>query len=111
MSGHDFSFNINSPITLAASGSGDYKGYLIILDGSPSSHPTCTINGGSYLTLTGTIFAPFCNITINGDNNSNSIFNTQVIGWDLKLNGGSTIDFTYDPSKIATSKRKVGLMR
>jgi putative Flp pilus-assembly TadE/G-like protein len=110
--GVDFNFNINSPITLAAPHTGSvYDGYIIIQEGSPSSIGSCTINGGSYLTLTGTIFAPYCNITINGDNNSNSIYNTQVIGWDLKLNGGSTIDFTYHPSDNAKSKRKVGLMR
>jgi len=110
-SGHDFSTSINSPIWLNASNSGEYAGYLMIMDGSMSSIQTCTINGGSYLDINGTIFAPYCNITINGDNSSNSNFNAQVIGWDIKLNGNSTINFNYDPSQNAESKRRVGLMR
>ena len=83
----------------------------MIMDGSMSSIQTCTINGGSYLDMNGTIFAPYCNITINGDNSSNSDFNAQVIGWDIKLNGNSTINFNYDPSQNAENKRRVGLMR
>ena len=110
-SGHSFSISINSPISLNPSTSGDYAGYLIILNGNSSSIETCTINGGSYLDLNGTIFAPYCNITINGDSNSNSSFNAQVIGWEVKLNGNNTINFTYDPGDNAQNKRRVGLMR
>jgi Flp pilus assembly protein TadG len=109
--GHDFSFNINSPIRLDASASGDYQGFLIILDGNPNTHPNCTINGGSYLTLKGTIFAPYCNITINGDNTTISSFNAQIIGWDVKLNGGNVINIQYDPADNAQLKRRVGLMK
>jgi hypothetical protein len=109
--GHDFSLSINSPITLDASKSGDYKGYLIILDGTLSSIQNCTINGGSYLVVNGTIFAPYCNVTINGDNNTDSQFNAQVIGWDIKLNGNNTLNFFYDPGDNARNKRRVGLMR
>jgi putative Flp pilus-assembly TadE/G-like protein len=110
-SGHTFNTSINSPITLNASTSGEYKGYLIILDGNMNSIQNCTINGGSYLDMNGTIFAPYCNITINGDNSTSSDFNAQVIGWDVKLNGNNTINFTYDPNNIPTIKRRVGLMR
>jgi hypothetical protein len=109
--GHDFSFNINSPINLNASDSGDYQGFLVILDGDPNTHPNCTINGGSYLTLNGTIFAPYCNITINGDNSTTSNFNAQIIGWDVKLNGGNVINIHYNPADNAKIKRRVGLMK
>jgi Putative Flp pilus-assembly TadE/G-like len=110
-SGHTFNTSINSPIWLNASTSGEYTGYLIILDGNMNSIQNCTINGGSYLDMNGTIFAPYCNITINGDNSTSSDFNAQVIGWDVKLNGNNTINFNYDPNNIPTVKRKVGLMR
>jgi len=110
-SGHDFSLSINSPISLNGSTSGKYAGYLIILDGSQSSIQNCTINGGSYLDMNGTIFAPYCNITINGDNHTSSTFNAQVIAWDVKLNGNNTINFTYDPGDNAQNKRRIGLMR
>ena len=109
--GHDFSISINSPILLDASTSGEYEGYLIILDGTHTSTENCTINGGSYLDVNGTIFAPYCNITINGDNSSNSTFNAQVIGWDIKLNGNNILDFQYDPGTNAQNKRKIGLMK
>lgn len=109
--GHDFSMNINSPIALDASTSGDYAGYLIILDGSPSSIENCTINGGSYLDIDGTIFAPYCNLTVNGDNSTSSLFNAQLIGWNIKLNGNNVININYDPSHNAENRRRVGLMR
>ena len=110
-SGHTFNTNINSPIVLNASNSGEYAGYLIIVDGNEGSIESCTINGGSYLEMNGTIFAPYCDITINGDNSTSSEFNAQIIGWDIKLNGNSTITFTYDPSVNAELKRRIGLMK
>ena len=109
--GHDFRFNINSPIKLDASNSGDYQGYLIVLEGNQNSHPSCVINGGSYLDINGTIFAPYCDITVNGDNSTQSLFNAQIIGWDVKLNGGNVITITYDPDDNAKIKRRVGLMK
>jgi hypothetical protein len=109
--GNGFSININKPIDLVASNSGDYAGFLIIMDGTQSSIQTCTINGGSDINLNGTIFAPYCDITINGNNSSISEFNAQVIGWNVKLNGNNTIDFTYDPADNAENRRRVGLMK
>ena len=81
------------------------------MDGDENDHPACTINGGSYLTLNGTIYAPYCDVTINGDNNSDSTYNVQVIGWDVKLNGNNDIDFFYDPDLSAKVKSKIGLMK
>ena len=109
--GHDFSLSINSPILLDASNSGDYAGYLVILEGTPNTHPNCTINGGSYLEINGTIFAPYCNITINGDNSTDSEFNAQIIGWNVKLNGGNLINIHYNPDDNGKIKRRIGLMR
>jgi hypothetical protein len=110
-SGNKFSMNINSPIKLNASSSGDYAGYLIIQDGDMSSIENCTINGGSYLDMNGTIFAPYCDITINGDNSTQSLFNAQIVGWNIKLNGNNVITFTYDPESNVINKRKIGLMK
>jgi hypothetical protein len=110
-SGNNFSLSIDSPITLNAGNSPGYEGYLIILDGNRNNLQNCTINGGSYIHLNGTIFAPYCNITINGDNKTDSEINAQIIGWDLKINGGSTININYDPSINAKNKRRIGLLR
>jgi hypothetical protein len=109
--GHQFDISIDSQIRLNASSSGDYKGYLIILEGTQNTHPSCTINGGSDVDMNGTIFAPYCNITINGDNTTDSEFNAQIIGWDIKLNGGNTININYDPDDNGKVKRRVGLMK
>jgi hypothetical protein len=110
-SGHDFSMSINSPIHLNASSSGDYAGYLIILDGNMGSIENCTINGGSYLNVNGTIFAPYCSLRINGDNGTDSEFNAQLIGWDVTLSGNNTINIHYDPTVNAENHPKIGLMR
>jgi Flp pilus assembly protein TadG len=111
-SGHDFSMSINSPIYLDASHAGTkYDGYLVILDGDHNTHPNCTINGGSYLDMNGTIFAPYCNITVNGDNSTTSTFNAQIIGWDVKLNGGNLMNITYNPADNGKIQRRVGLMK
>jgi hypothetical protein len=109
--GHDFSININSPISLNPSNSPGYEGYVIIVDGTHTSIRNCIINGGSYLTLNGTVFAPYCNLRINGDNGSQSTYNIQLVAYDITLNGGNVINFTYSPSNNAENKRKVGLMK
>ena len=110
-SGGGFSLSINSPILLDASTSGDYQGYLMILEGTHTSIESCVINGGSYLDINGLIFAPYCDITINGGSEPTAEINAQLIGWDIKLTGNNTINFNYDPSNEVTIKRKVGLMR
>jgi hypothetical protein len=110
-SGGGFSLSINSPILLDASTSGDYQGYLMILEGTHTSIESCEINGGSYLDINGLIFAPYCDITINGGGEPTAEINAQLIGWDIKLTGNNTINFNYDPSNQVTIKHKVGLMR
>jgi hypothetical protein len=109
--GHSFGFNINSAINLDASNSGTYAGYLIILDGSQSSLQNCTITGGGNIQLNGTIFIPYCNITINGGSTATSPFDAQVVAYDVKLNGNNTINFTYNPADNAKAPRRVGLMK
>lgn len=112
MPGFDFDLRINSPITLYAPHTGsDYDGYIIIQNGSRSDIGSCIINGGNYLDIEGTVYAPYCNITVNGGSDSEATINAQLVGWDLKLNGNNTINFNYDPNKVAKVKRKVGLMK
>ena len=110
-SGFDFTLNINSPIVLNAPTSGDYQGYLIIQEGTPTNIQSCTINGGAYLDIYGLIFAPYCNITVNGGSDPTAEINAQLVGWDIKINGTTTINFNYDPSNQVKIKRKVGLMK
>jgi len=110
--GFDFDLSINSPITLKATHSGSqYDGYLIIQNGTHTDIGSCTINGGAYLEIEGTIYTPYCDITVNGGSEPTAKINAQLIGWDIKLDGNNTINFNYDPSKVAKIKPQVGLMR
>jgi putative Flp pilus-assembly TadE/G-like protein len=110
-SGNEFSLSINSPVALNASTSGDYQGYLIIQEGTHTSIQDCIINGGAYLDINGLIFAPYCDITVNGGSDPTAEINAQLIGWDIKINGTTTVNFNYDPSNQVLLKRKIGLMK
>ena len=105
------SLTINSPIVLNSSNSPGYEGYAIIQAGNMNDIRTCKFTGGQYLTINGTVFAPYCNITINGDSSTISDLNAQFIGWDLKIDGNNKINVYYDPNHAAKNQRKVGLMK
>jgi hypothetical protein len=110
-SGGGFSLSINSPILLDASTTGDYQGYLIILEGDHTSIQNCGIEGGAYLDINGLVFAPYCDITVNGGSDPTAEINAQLMGWDLKVNGTTTVNFHYDPSNQVQIRRRIGLMR
>lgn len=108
--GYDFSIE-NGEFHLSASTSGEYQGYLMIVATDFSGSPTdCKINGNANDSYTGTIFAPYCNLTINGTTDSTA-YNGQIVGYDVKVNGSSNMSFTYNPDNNAKTKRKVGLMK
>jgi hypothetical protein len=108
--GYDFSME-NGEFHLTAPLTGEYADYLIIVASDFTGSPeTCKIDGNANDSYTGTIYAPYCNLTINGTANSTA-YNGQIIGYEVKINGTSNISFTYDKDKNATVKRKVGLMR
>lgn len=111
--GGGFALNSNNPTYLDATTkiTSDYQGYLIVLEGTRSSIENCSITGGSNLDINGTIFAPYCNITVNGGSGISATINAQLLGWDLKITGNNTINFNYDPNKVPKIKRRVGLMR
>jgi hypothetical protein len=109
--GGGFDINTNSPTLLDASTTGDYQGYLIILEGTHTSHPSCTLNGGATIDLNGMVFAPYCDFVINGTAGETAGINAQVLGWTIRVNGTNAINFNYDPSNQVKIKRKVGLMK
>lgn len=110
-SGGGFSINANNPTYLDGATSGDYQGYLIVLEGTHTSIESCSISGGADVDINGMIFAPYCNITVNGGSSSTAKINAQLLGWDLKIDGGAGINFKYDPKYAVHLKRRVGLMR
>jgi len=108
-----FAINGNGPTYLDATNDpdSDYQGYLIILKGTHTDHPTCTINGGAVIDMNGLIYAPYCNFIINGKAGETADINAQLIGWDIKVNGANTINFNYNPSYLVKIKRRIGLMK
>lgn len=107
-------FNINGGlINLDAPDEGDYAGYLVVVEPDYSAGPeNCTINGNTNNNYTGTIFAPYCNCTIDGGSEPTG-YNAQVICYTVKITGTSTINFTYDPGENAEKidPPKIGVTR
>ena len=103
--GYDFSFT-GGDIIIDAPDSGDYAGYAIIVEPDYTftdgvlDHPdeACTINGDADNSYTGTIFAPYCDCTLNGGSEPTG-FNAQLLCYEVKINGDSIINFTYDPGE------------
>lgn len=56
------------------------------------------INGNVDSEYAGMIYAPSCDITINGDSTSETPVNffTQVIGWNVHITGNAVINFLYN---------------
>ena len=111
MTGGGFTLNGGTMnLTAPTSSTDPYKGYLFIVEGDKNSHPDCKINGNGTSTVQGTIFAPYCNVTVTGSSGTDA-FSAQIIGWDVKLTGGTVINFTYTPGLNAQNPRRVGLMK
>jgi len=109
--GGGFSINSNNPTYLDASTSGKYQGYLIVLEGDQYSIESCNITAGSQLYINGLIFAPYCDTTINGGSAPTAEINAQLVVWEIKINGTTTINFTYDPDNQVVYKSRIGLVR
>ena len=108
-SGHRLNIT-GGQITIAASTTGDYEGYLFIVDSNFSGQaPTCHVAGNAGNVYTGTIFAPYCDVNINGNSTTTS-FHTQVIGYTVAINGTANTHLYYDADENAESDPKVGLM-
>ena len=93
---------------------GKYKGFLMYLEpnyasGSPA---LCTINGNSGDAFQGTIYAPYCDVRLNGTSDSSS-FQSQLIGYTVDLTGASgvTLNYTAGDNATWTVPLQVGLSK
>jgi hypothetical protein len=104
-------FNIQGgTLSLGGREDGDYKGYVIIVDSNFSGQsPDCIINGNAEASVTGTIFAPYCDIAIDGGGKTTSL-SAQIIGYTVKVTGSQTVNLYYNAEDSAESDPKVGLM-
>jgi hypothetical protein len=91
-----------------------YKGFLMYVapNYSTGTPATCKINGNNDYTLKGTIYAPYCNININGTSNTGN-FQSQVIGYTVEFAGTADVVLSYDdgnnhiwniPSQVGLTK-------
>ncbi len=96
-SGGAFDFS-GGTITIDAPDDGDYKGYLTYVVPPESGFTNCKINGNTTYQFTGTILAPYCNITINGGSDPDG-YHSQILGYTIKLNGDNKLYIIYDPGE------------
>lgn len=97
-------------INLRASGHTDdpYKGWLIFMEHDFSGWniadpvPNCQINGNAASTFQGTIYAPYCDVVINGTSD-NTGFMSQIIAYTIQLSGDTALKFTYNADDQGTT--------
>lgn len=89
-----------------------YVGMLFWMDAHASiaasgGIPTITVNGGSNLRLSGTVYNPAGDTTINGGSSTTGCTGSnqncaaiQVISNTIKINGGTGLVMPYDPNKL-----------
>ena len=110
--GGSFTFNggsdvalwgINDNSVVADSSLSKYKGFLLYVapDYSLGTPPNCKINGNSDYKLAGTIYAPYCAITIDGTSNTGD-FQSQVIGYTVTMAGTADVKIVYNTGSNAT---------
>jgi len=80
----------------------EYQGFLMYVapNYSLSTPPTCKINGGSTSTYAGTIYAPYCNLQLNGG--SGMTMNSQLVGYTVDMTGASGVTLNYTAGDNAT---------
>jgi hypothetical protein len=113
MPGGTFNLNSSTVVQLWAPDSGLYAHFLIYAapNYANSSPPPCTINGNSLTSLQGTIYAPYCNLNVNGS--SGTVLAAQLIAYTVDLTGASGVTLTYndDTNAIFNYPNQVGLTR
>ena len=72
-----------------------YKGLLIFVT-EANTAGDLTINGNAKLNVTGSIFAPWNDITVNGTGDVSAPINAQIIGDKLFFTGNGTINIAYN---------------
>jgi hypothetical protein len=101
-----FTFNGGSVINLWGINSNNdsslsaYQGFLMYVapNYALTTPPNCKLNGNTDYALKGTIYAPYCAVTIDGTSNTGT-FQSQVIGYTVNMAGTANVVLTYDSSQ------------
>ena len=102
-SGYDFQFS-GGIVDIDAPDTGPTAGFLIVVEpdyGDPefSENPeACLINGNADNDFTGTIFAPYCECTLDGGGVTFGL-NAQLLCYTIDIKGGGTVNLTYNPDE------------
>jgi len=93
--------NAQAEVHIDAMQNGDFKGMAIYYGMALpcSSIGTGTINGGGQSAITGTIYAPCLDLTVNG-NSGTFALRSQLIANTIEVNGGGNLNIVYDPNVI-----------
>lgn len=92
-----------SNVNLQGLSSGPYAGMTIWQDGRASCGVlACQVNvgGSGSITLAGTIYAPNQQVVLDGGSATGGVAAIQIISWQWKITGGSTLTMPYDPTKL-----------
>jgi hypothetical protein len=118
--GGSFTFNGGSVFNLWGINSNndpslsDYQGFLMYVapDYSLNPPPNCLLNGNTDYGLKGTIYAPYCAVTINGTSNTGN-FQSQVVGYTVNMAGTADIvlNYTSGDSAVWQIPWQVGLTK
>ena len=114
--GGSFTFNGGAGVQLWGNhdDTSPYYGFLMYLapDYASASPANCKINGHSGDAFMGAIYAPYCNVTLDGTSDPTG-FQSQIIGYTVKMAGGAIINLTYDAntSPVWNIPLQVGLTK
>ena len=97
------SVNLKAPVNNATNHA--INGLLFYV---PNGIVDLTGNNNSY--YQGSILAPTSDVTINGGSSSDC-FHSQLIGFNVKLNGGSLFKITYDPIQNLSTSATIDLYK
>ncbi len=94
-----------STLDLAGMNTGQYKGILLWQDGAGSctqATNTCnvTLGGQTNLNISGTVYAPKVQVTLDGGGSVSGVAAIQIISWQWTIIGGSQITMPYDPNQL-----------
>lgn len=86
----------------------NYFNISVYIEEMPNWQNTCTqapwgtnvvkITGGGYYNIEGAIYGPADNMQISGGAGGSGV--GQIVAWTLGLNGGGSINETYDPNSL-----------